>query len=1179
MRKKVEQKERSNDPVLNSFFENLSSEKETLLLTGLQGSSAALVLSLVFKRLNRTILVTLSSQKEAESLFGDLQFFLEPGNVFIHMAWDIRLFSSDEILSFDQEAVQSRMRVLTRLMTGKPMIVVSSTEALLQRVIPMSALVDYLEIISQGDSLERSRLENKLLEGGYQRVPLVEEPGEFSLRGFIADIYSPAEDSPVRIEFFGDEIESIREFNPETQRSLKEISSFMMAPAGEILFTEESKNLALRHLRVRAADLGLSRARRDALAGFIETGILPATAAQFLPLYYDEPSMAESTHRSFETIIDYLPKNGFLAFLDRIGIEQTERDLIGKIEGYTEKAREEERFYLEKSSLFSSLEMVKQRSQGLHKLVFDDAREHHQSRAFNFSIETQIGLIQSEFRSEHDGGLLLPFVERVKTWMKEGVTTFFLCGEEEIRRITHIFEGYGLTVEQSSRPFFLDLERYKGKGTFLIKPGRISEGFHYGSMKLALVCDEDLFGKKIKRRKKPSLREGYFLRSFGELKEGDFIVHMDHGIGLYQGLKRLSAAGIENDFILLEYSGGDKLYLPVDRLDQIQRYVGPDGFAPPTDRLGGSSWEAVKKRVSESVRKIAEDLLALYAAREVMEGHSFSMNERACDEFAASFEFEETPDQIRAINDIDDDMTDARPMDRLICGDAGFGKTETALRASFRAVMDGTQVALLVPTTILAEQHYRTFASRFSSWPVRVEVLNRFKSKKEQQTIVSDIKRGLVDIVIGTHRLLQKDVAFRNLGLVIIDEEQRFGVAHKEKLKKLRKLVDVMTLTATPIPRTLQLSLVGLRDLSVIDTPPEGRQAVRVYVAEFDEDLIRDAIEEEMNRGGQVFFIHDRIRSIEGMARSVQRIVPGARVAFAHGRMKTGELEKIMISFLDRRIDILVCTTIIGSGVDIPAANTIIINRADRFGLSQLYQLRGRVGRSSESAAAYLLIPKGAVLTKDARKRLRVARDLTNPGSGLKVAAHDLEIRGAGNILGVSQSGHVSAVGYELYTEMMEQAVMELRGLKPEDRSIQPEIRLGVPAFIPDEYVQDTQSRLVIYKKASMASSGGELSDLRYELSDRYGPVPPAVDNLLSIINIKIRLRQIKAREIAYDGKNFTMAFAYDTPVSPETIIEMSRKRKNEMRFTADNRLSLYMPGLDYEGCIREAGKILDLLS
>jgi len=544
-------------------------------------------------------------------------------------------------------------------------------------------------------------------------------------------------------------------------------------------------------------------------------------------------------------------------------------------------------------------------------------------------------------------------------------------------------------------------------------------------MNLVILSEEEIFGKKVLRRRVRPAREGYFLKSFGELAEGDFVVHTEQGIGRYRGLQKLTAGGIENDFLLIEYQENDRLYLPVDRIDQIQRYVGPDGFVPKVDKLGGTSWETIKERVKKSVREVAEELVAIYAAREVMDREAFAAPDRIYDEFCAAFEFEETPDQTKAIEDIHLDMDGGKPMDRLICGDAGFGKTEVAMRASLRAALDGKQVAVLVPTTILAEQHHQTFSQRLKPYPIRVEALNRFRTKAEQREILDGLRRGAVDIVIGTHRLLQKDVSFRNLGLVIIDEEQRFGVSHKEKLKKLRTLVDVLTLTATPIPRTLHLSLVGIRDLSIINTPPEDRQPVKTHVLEFNEEVIADAIRQELARNGQVFFLHDRVRSIYTMARLVQKLVPEAQVGVVHGQMTPTEIEGAMARFVRREDNVLVCTTIIGAGLDIPTANTIIINRADRFGLAQLYQIRGRVGRSKEEASAYLLVPKGAMLSRDAQKRLQVIMDFTEPGSGFRIASNDLEIRGAGSLLGISQSGHVSAVGYELYTELMEKAIRD----------------------------------------------------------------------------------------------------------------------------------------------------------
>ncbi|MEN6488155.1 MAG: DEAD/DEAH box helicase, partial [Smithella sp.] len=568
-----------------------------------------------------------------------------------------------------------------------------------------------------------------------------------------------------------------------------------------------------------------------------------------------------------------------------------------------------------------------------------------------------------------------------------------------------------------------------------------------------------------------------------------------------------------------------------------------------------------------------------YAAREVMERDSFSPPDRIYEEFCSTVEFEETPDQLKAIEDIHLDMDEVKPMDRLICGDAGFGKTEVALRAALRAVMDGKQVAVLVPTTILAEQHFQTFSRRLQDFPVCVEVLNRFRSAAEQKKIIEDIKTGRVDIVVGTHRLLQKDVEFRGLGLVVIDEEQRFGVAHKEKLKKMRTLVDVLTRSATPIPRTLHLSLVGIRDLSIINTPPEERQPIKTYVLEFDEETIKAAIEKEMARQGQVFFVHDRVRSIYSISHFVQRLVPQARIQGVHGQMKSLEIEKAMGKFIRQECDVLVCTTIVGSGLDVPTANTIIINRADRFGLAQLYQIRGRVGRSNQEAYAYLLLPKGAMLSREAIKRLQVIKEFSEPGSGFRIAYNDMEIRGGGNLLGVSQSGHVSAVGYELYTELMEKTIREIKGEKPVEEEALPEIQLGISAFIPEDYVQDVHQRLVLYKRISLTDNAEDLERIGDELQDCYGPLPQNVENLLGVINIRNLLKPVKGRKMGYDGKYLYIFFQKDSPIDPAKIIALYRKKTKELRFTPDYQLFVFTPGLAETEILQQALLLLKMLA
>ncbi|MCK9273671.1 MAG: transcription-repair coupling factor [Syntrophales bacterium] len=1181
MKKIVEKRRFESDPALNSFVQAVIRREQDLFVEGLEGASGSFVLALLFRKIKRTIIVVTESQQEAQFMYRDLNFFLDAGDVFLHPPWDLRLLSSDDMISFQNDVIRDRITALSRLYAGGPAVVIAPVESLVQRVMPVEVLGEYLDVISVGDTRPTESLVKKLLEGGYQRVSLVEDAGEFSLRGYILDVFPAASEFPLRLEFYGDDIESIKVFNPESQRSLKAVDSFIISTASEIMPTDQAKEQAVRNLRIRSAALGIPRQKRDHLAGILndENGTLASAGIQYLPLYYDFfPDGEEPGKKKLDTLLDYVSDSGIVALIDQRGIKKGELDAFARIDRFLEKAASEERFHLEKGSNFISLDELFERFSNRQRIYFKEFGEYKGKRSFKIEVERTTGLKGETGFTDSDQGLLAPFVQKAREWLTRGTLIGFLSGEEESLRLEHLFQGYSLPVERSTLSFFSDMEEHDGSGRLVIKTGNLTEGFYYRNLNLALISQDDVFGKKIKRKRKQRAREGYFLKSFGELKEGDSIVHLEHGIGKYRGLFRLSAGGIENDFLLIEYLGGDKLYIPVDRLNQIQRYIGADGHEPAMDRLGGTSWDSVKKKVKESVRKIAEDLIALYAAREVMDGHSFSRHERYYEEFASSFEFEETPDQSKAIESVNEDMDDIKPMDRLICGDAGFGKTEVALRAAFRAAMDGKQVAMLVPTTILAEQHFRTFAGRFAEYPFHVEVLNRFKTKKEQNKIVADLNKGLVDIVIGTHRILQKDVIFKDLGLVIIDEEQRFGVAHKEKLKKLRTVVDVLTLTATPIPRTLQLSLAGLRDLSVIDTPPEGRREVKVYVAEFDESIIRDAIMFEHSRGGQVYFIHDRVRSIDGIAQAVRRIVPEINVGVAHGQMRTKELEDIMIRFLRKQIDVLICTTIVGSGVDIPAANTIIINRADRFGLSQLYQLRGRVGRSKEEAFAWLLIPKGAVLSKDARKRLRAAQEFSEPGSGFKVAAYDLEIRGAGNIVGISQSGHVSAVGYELYMDLMEQAVMEIRGEKTPEMKLQPEIHLGIAAFIPDTYIADTHNRLIIYKKMSMASSEEELDDIKEELVDRYGHIPSEADNLIQVIRLKQKLKDMGVKEMKYDGKYLSLGFSPDTSVDPGIIVELVQKKNSGMSFNSDNRLRVFLPDLDEKERVNEAGRIMNVL-
>jgi transcription-repair coupling factor (superfamily II helicase) len=716
-----------------------------------------------------------------------------------------------------------------------------------------------------------------------------------------------------------------------------------------------------------------------------------------------------------------------------------------------------------------------------------------------------------------------------------------------------------------------------GYGVVTILIGDISRGFRLPDSRLILIAEEELFGKRVRRRGVSEVRKKQILASLAELKPGDFMVHIDHGIGLYRGLQHISAGGVGGDFLLLEYVGGDKLYLPVDRLGLVQRYVGPEGSSPGLDKLGGVGWEKSKGKARKNIEELAGELLEIYAKRQISEGFSFSPPDEMYREFEASFAWEETPDQLSAIQDVLADMQHSKPMDRLVCGDVGYGKTEVALRGAFKSALDGKQVGILVPTTILAQQHYETFHERLKDYPVTVEVLSRFRSPKEQKNILERLKKGNIDIIIGTHRLLQKDVAFKDLGLLIIDEEQRFGVKDKERLKAFRAVVDVMTLTATPIPRTLYMSMMGIRDLSIIDTPPVDRLAVKTFVSRFSEELIREAVMRELRRGGQIFFVHNRVQTIAKRAELLAQLVPEAKIAVGHGQMAEHELEKVMLGFMHGETNLLLCTTIIESGLDIPNANTLIVDHADKFGLSQLYQLRGRVGRSTQRGYAYLLIQGEGAISSDARERLRILQDISELGAGFRIATHDMEIRGAGDMLGSRQSGTVTEIGFELYNQMLEETICRMRGEEMTER-VEPEINLKVPAFIPEAYVKDSGQRLVIYKKLTQADCEEDVLDVQNEVMDRFGKYPLATSYLFEIMKLRVMLKKLLVRQIDFSGKTIVISFHPRTPAKPDTIIGMMKSEPKNFQFTPDYKLVCTLKDTSFEGILDLSKSVLKRL-
>jgi transcription-repair coupling factor (superfamily II helicase) len=716
--------------------------------------------------------------------------------------------------------------------------------------------------------------------------------------------------------------------------------------------------------------------------------------------------------------------------------------------------------------------------------------------------------------------------------------------------------------------------RWSRPGRVEVRATRLSEGFALAADRLAVVTEEEIFGPRQRGRARTAWPSGPAVETIGQLQPGDCVVHAQHGIGIYRGLVLLALRGGTGEFLRLEYAGGDRLFVPVDRLNLIQSYAGSDGHLPRIDRLGGSTWERAKRGVQKSLRRMAVELLAVHAARELAPGFAFSPRDRLFEEFEAGFPFEETPDQLAVIEEVLADMQRERPMDRLVCGDVGYGKTEVAVRAAFRAAMDGKQVAVLVPTTILCQQHEETFRQRFAGYPVRIEALSRFRKPREARAILEGLASGDVDVLIGTHRLLQRNVQFRDLGLLVVDEEHRFGVAHKERIKQLRKTVDVLTLTATPIPRTLQLAFSGLRDLSVIETPPADRLSIRTQVCRFSEELVREVILREVRRGGQVYFVHNRVQTIEAVAKMLARVVPEARVIVAHGQMRERELEARVLAFMHGEADVLLCSTIIESGIDIPRANTILIHRADRLGLAQLYQLRGRVGRSRQRAYAYLMVPGTASLTPDAERRLEAIQDLSALGSGFRLASLDLEIRGAGNLLGAEQSGDLAAVGYETYMEMLETTIDELRG-RARPLEIDPEIRLPIPARLPEEYVPVVNQRLVLYKRLASCRDDAELGRLRDELLDRFGPLPEPAENLLRVIALKLRARRLGVASLELADGELVLTAGPATQVDPRRLLSLLTQAGGGLRVTPGQRIHAPVPAAGDPAALCDAARAL----
>jgi transcription-repair coupling factor (superfamily II helicase) len=1064
------------------------------------------------------------------------------------------------------ETLERRALTLWHLARGRGRFVLLSARALARRTVAPSQLLQAGASLKRDEDFPPEDLVELLLASGYVREDPVGAVGEFSMRGGILDVWSPGERAPVRVEFFGDTVDSIRRFDAETQLSIEQLQATEIIPMRELAVARDDFRLWSEFARERWSDESHARALKDRTV-YADEGETFAGWEWLIPLVVKTDASAS----------DYLGDT-VLVVDEPAGVEQQLSQMFETVaarfdenESAGEIGLKPEELYLTTEELRARLDVARRvelRALGRAAALVDErfAGESEQpaariGRARNapqplFLFPAVEQATEVEWRSlpaRRYHGRIPELAADVRHARDErhALTLFVMPSAGVAERVGDVLGDYNVAARVA---FAGESGAASEEFAAIVTAGKLSGGFELPGAGLVVHVETDLFdeasgatveqrvagtgvGTTASARRKKS-KTAAFLSDFRDLKVGDYVVHIDHGIARFGGLQTLELSGRKSEFMLLFYADDAKLYVPVERLDLVQRYSSAEGHEPVLDRLGGLGWQKTKAKAKRAMRDMADELLRLYAERKLVQGYSFSADSPWQREFEDAFEYVPTPDQDTTIEDVKRDMEAVTPMDRLLCGDVGYGKTEVAMRSAFKAVMDSKQVAVLAPTTVLAYQHYETFRSRFAAFPVTIELISRFRSPKEQKEIVKRVESGEIDIIIGTHRLLSKDIAFRDLGLVVVDEEQRFGVAHKERLKQLKKRVDVLTLSATPIPRTLNMSLMGLRDMSVIETPPRDRLAIQTQVVQTSESVIKSAIELELGRGGQVFFIHNRVETIETVAALVRRLVPQARICVAHGQMNEKEMERVMLDFVDFKYDVLVATTIIENGIDIPRANTIIINRADNYGLSQLYQLRGRVGRSNRRAYAYLLIPSEAELTAIARRRLAAIREFSDLGAGFRVAALDLELRGAGNLLGGEQSGHMDALGFDLYTQMLERTVAELRGEQVEDET-SVSINLGVDVSIPEDYINDMGQRLRTYKRIASARDDDALEQIRRETEDRYGRLPESVERLFAYARLRRTAEETGVVSIDRTPTGLALKLKETARVSPDKLLAL----------------------------------------
>ena len=1143
----------------------------------MQGSSRAWLLASLFARAGRNMVVVCESLRRAEALRDELRFFSRtiPAHLFPH--WDTVPYDG---FSPGREEMARRMEALAALATpedgtAEPVLVVTTPQAWMQGTMPRHLLRALTLRLERGGRYPRQTLIDGLLAAGYVRVDTVEAPGEFCTRGDIVDVFPPQLEHPVRLDFFDDELENLRHFEVDSQTSVSERDSLMILPASEGVLNTETRRHAMARLPHFKPSISPEIYRQ--VYQYLEGGAPFPGQEQMLGLLYEK----------VEWLGDWLPPGALCVLEEPTALERVAESFHDEVLGEFDLNLSQQQVAMPPDETFMDARGWRKALEAHTRIPLMGLRMEESPRTLlgPFADNSDLRLPVQPGETGQDGMPATPslphageVIRRLKVWRDGGARVWVATrSSTAAERLRDLFatEDLGVALREVEggleRPEDI-LPTMPGESGSGETAGPVEEivlltaaphhGFRVvdaqGITRFALVTEEEMLGEKTRQRRVRKSKLQHFIASLGELKEGDLVVHVEYGIGRYEGLRRMTMGGEEGDFLLLIYHGGDKVYVPVYKFHQVQKYTGVDAGAPMLNKLGDGAWARSKARASKAIEDMAEDLVRVQAARRTRKGVSYQRGDGLFTEFEEGFPFQETDDQRTAIEEVLSDLESETPMDRLVCGDVGFGKTEVAMRAAFMVVLGGRQVMILVPTTILAQQHFDTFTKRFGNFPVRVEVISRFRSPKEQKQVLAQFASGEVDILIGTHRLLSKDVAPHDLGLLVIDEEQRFGVAHKEKIKALKNLVEVVTLSATPIPRTLHMSLMGVRDLSIINTPPMDRVAVRTRLVRSSDYIITEAVEREVRRSGQVFFVHNKVENIYQFGNYLKSLLPTMRIAVAHGQMPERELEEVMMAFVQGEVDVLLSTSIVESGLDIPRANTIIINNADHFGLSQLYQLRGRVGRSNVQAYAYLLVSPEKVLTDVAQKRLTLLQELNDLGSGFKIASHDLEIRGAGNLLGREQSGHINNIGLELFSQMVEEAVAKVQG-EAEEAATQGDIRLdlGFSYLLPEDYIQSTRQRLDIYKQLAEVKEEEELWQLQQAMEDRFGRPPAEMQTLFAMIRIRLKAVGLGLAALERAGSEMQATFAQPERIDLEALLALVNNPATGFRLLPDDRLRL----------------------